>query len=178
LTKIPLWTSPHLAWSAKCPEPRVSCLNDAKNEPPGKNKRTNKDMVCGLVVSNQLVHIGVSSTSPGARLKTGGGQQQDQSLTRHAEMDALRYLRRHPDVRKASLVVGRFSQSTDEREKGAATTFGNSRPCLQCIRRILRFHSNVVAVTFYEEGRWVTQSPEMCATSSKLSYAERSRCHY
>ena len=112
-------------------------------------------MVCGLVASNQLVHIGVSSTSPGARLKARSGPRRDQSLTRHAEME------RHPNVRKAGLVVGRFSRSAGEGEEDAAAVFGNSRPCLQCLRSMLRCRSNVVAVTFHEDGRWVTQSPEI-----------------
>jgi len=124
-----------------------------------------KRMVCGLVVGKQLVHIGVSSAAPGARLKAGG---QNQSMSRHAEMDALRYLRRHPDARKASLVVGRLVGSS---------AYGNSGPCLHCIRRILRFHPQIVAVTFYEDGKWTTQRPEVCAESSKLSAAERNLCH-
>ena len=78
-------------------------------------------------------------------------------------MDALRYLRRHPNVRKAELVIGRFQSET----------YGNSRPCLHCIRRILRYHSNIVAVTFFEDGKWITQRPGVCELYSRLSSGER-----
>lgn len=117
-------------------------------------------MVCGLVVSNELVYIGASSPAPGARLKTDKGNPY-QSLSRHAEMDALRYLRRHPDVRKARLVVGRLKC-----DDGWTIVCGNSRPCLHCIHRIIRFHPNIVAVEFFNGGKWITERPETCAKAA------------
>ena len=128
------------------------------------------------MVKNAVVHIGISSPDAGARLNEGGrgssivvGEYRAalQSTSRHAEMDALRYLRRH-DARKVRLVVGRFQ---------ANGTYGNSRPCIQCIQRIKRYHPNVKSVTFYENGKWLTQCPLVCAESSGLTSAERRRCH-
>lgn len=153
-----LATTWHIVMS---PRRRDDSLKNAKNE-----NNNNRRMFCGLVVGNQIVHIGTSCSSPGARLK-GGSACSHQSLTRHAEMDALRYLRNHK-VRKARLVVGRL---LDE------GSYGNSRPCLHCIRRIVRFHPNVTHVTFYDGNAWITQTPETCSLFSKLSSAdERHLC--
>ena len=127
----------------------------AKNE-TNNNKRR---MYCGLLVGNRCVHVGVSSPHPGARLN-GGLSNSLQSLSRHAEMDALRWLRRRPGVRKAKLVVVRWTREGD---------FGNSRPCCHCIRRILQHFPNVSKVTYCEDGRWITESVIECKTGSKLS---------
>lgn len=121
-------------------------------------------MVCGVLVGNSIVHIGYSSPSPGARINGGlsyPGRMQSQS--RHAEMDALRYFRRH-DVRKAQVVVIRRTRKGD---------FGNSRPCIPCIQRILRYHRNITSVTYFESGQWYMESPASCSISSKLSSGDR-----
>uniref|UniRef100_A0A7S4M9J3 CMP/dCMP-type deaminase domain-containing protein n=1 Tax=Odontella aurita TaxID=265563 RepID=A0A7S4M9J3_9STRA len=122
-------------------------------------------MFCGLVVGNSVVNVGTSSPSPGARLHGGSSNPSGaQSTNRHAEMDALRYLRTH-EVRKARLVVVRFTIAEDEdpRQEGRGRFFGDSRPCVHCVRRIRRHHPNVSAVTFFEKGEWITESPEACS---------------
>lgn len=135
--------------------------NVSKN---AKNVNNALDMYCGLLVSNDYVSIGHSSPAAGARLK-GGLLSNLQSVSRHAEMDALRWLRRH-QARKAKLVVVRFT---------ADGRFGDSRPCLHCIKRIMRHHPNVASVTFFESGTWLTEPPGLCAVASKLTSAERIR---
>ena len=139
-------------------------------------------MTCGLFVGNSLVHIGTSSPSAGARLKQGGGDSVSchhrhhhplstfQSDSRHAEMDALRYFRRH-DVRKARIVVMRLVHKSVG--SNITLTFGDSRPCFHCIQRIVRYHRNVRSVTYYQDGRWYTESPEECSKFSGLSLGER-----
>ncbi len=158
--------------------------DDAKNS--NKRRRNQKNMVCGIVVGNSIVHIGFSSPAPGARLKQGGGSLKTnhhpsnlatdissssstssslQSQSRHAEMDAMRYFRRH-DVRKAHLVILRLSGHEGR-------NFGDSRPCLLCIQRIMRYHPNVSSVTYHENARWYTESPQSCSMFSRLSSGDR-----
>jgi deoxycytidylate deaminase len=120
------------------------------------------EMFCGLIVGNRCVHVGLSSPAPGARMR-GGASNVLQSTSRHAEMDALRWTRRHY-VRKARLVVVRL------RRDGS---YGDSRPCSHCIKRIMRYHSNVSSVTFFENGEWLTERPQVCAKSSKPSSADQ-----
>ena len=121
-------------------------------------------MYCGLLVGNSIVNIGTSSPSPGARLKGGHSHPSElQSLSRHAEMDALRYFRNHSHVRKAKLVIVRPI---------ADGKYGNSRPCMHCIQRILRYHANVCRVVYFEDGSWYTERPEVCAVSSRLTLGE------
>uniref|UniRef100_A0A7R9W5L7 CMP/dCMP-type deaminase domain-containing protein n=1 Tax=Pseudictyota dubia TaxID=2749911 RepID=A0A7R9W5L7_9STRA len=122
-------------------------------------------MFCALVVGNAVVNIGSSSPSPGARLSGGLSHSgRVQSISRHAEMDALKYLRNH-DVRKARLVVVRMLEGGQK--------FGESRPCIHCIQRIKRHHANISCVTFFEHGEWITETPSVCLLSSRLSSAER-----
>jgi deoxycytidylate deaminase len=123
-------------------------------------------MSFGLIVGNRCVHVGLSSPAPGARMK-GGSFNALQSTPRHAEMDALRWMRRH-QVRKAELVVVR-------RKKDGR--YGDSRPCVHCIKRIVRYHSNIISVTLFEGGEWITERPDLCAKSSKLSSADNVRMH-
>mmetsp|Transcript_30846 Transcript_30846/g.46002 ORF Transcript_30846/g.46002 Transcript_30846/m.46002 type:complete len:133 (-) Transcript_30846:3911-4309(-) len=127
-------------------------------------------MYCGVLVGNNYVSIGKSSPAAGARLKGGLSNSSFlQSTSRHAEMDSLRYFRTH-HVRKAHLVIVRFMSD--------GITFGNSRPCLHCIKRIIQYHTNVSSVTFFDKGEgWLTQSPEVCVLSSRLSSAEQTRRH-
>ena len=94
----------------------------------------------------------------------GGLASRGQSVSRHAEMDAMRYLRNHT-VRKARLVIVRLL---------ADGGFGNSRPCCNCIKRIIYHYPSVAHVTFYaENGIWQTETPQACAVSSVLSSADR-----
>ena len=149
-------------------------------------------MYCALVVSNSIVRVGQSCSNPGARLKTGGGQQRFssssirknrgdvqgrntiQSVSRHAEMDALRWLRRRPAVRKVRLVILRFKKHPNGRQSsGDAPNFGDSRPCYNCAQRIVRYYPNVTSVTFYENGLWKTEHPSACAAQSVLCSADR-----
>uniref|UniRef100_A0A7S2N365 CMP/dCMP-type deaminase domain-containing protein n=1 Tax=Helicotheca tamesis TaxID=374047 RepID=A0A7S2N365_9STRA len=126
----------------------------------------NNKMFSGLLVGNNFVSIGESSPAAGARLRGGFANSSClQSISRHAEMDSLRWTRTHY-VRKAHLVVVRWKSDG---------TFGNSRPCLHCIKRIIQYHSNVNSVTFFEEGGWFTQRPEVCVLFSQLSSAEQIR---
>ncbi len=81
-------------------------------------------------------------------------------------MDTLRYFRRHPDVRKARLVVLRWSGT-------ARNNFGNSRPCIHCISRILRFHRNITSIVFFENGHWYDETPHEIFLQSGLSSAEQ-----
>lgn len=97
----------------------------------------------------------------------GGLSSGLQSKSRHAEMDALRYMRRHT-VRKAELVVVRVK--SDGR-------YGDSRPCYHCIKRIVRYHANVTSVTFFESGEWRTELPGECIEASKLSSADQIAIH-
>ena len=152
------WTQPtfpcrcSVSWRAHCC--RHNCAKNEINN--NNNKRT---MYCGLLVGNRCVHVGVSSPHPGARLN-GGLSNSLQSLSRHAEMDALRWLRRRPGIRKAKLVVVRWTG------EGA---LGNSRPCYHCTRRMLQHFPNVSKVTYFEDGRWITESVKDCEIGSKLS---------
>mmetsp|Transcript_9998 Transcript_9998/g.29590 ORF Transcript_9998/g.29590 Transcript_9998/m.29590 type:complete len:146 (-) Transcript_9998:33-470(-) len=130
-----------------------------------KNLNDANKMFCGLVVSNAIVRIGKSSPSPGARLIGGLSPSRCmQSVSRHAEMDAMRYLRKHHAVRKAQLVVIRMLAEKDQ--------FGNSRPCTHSIERIKRHHVNISGVTFFERGEWITETPDICSLSSRVSSAE------
>ena len=154
-------------------------------------------MFCALLVGNKVVYMGMSSPSPGARCK-GGSKHPCQSQSLHAEMDALRYLRRHNyNVRKAHLVVLRPTwivpadhrqhssrRSADPEDVGSGDgdnlasvlKFGNSRPCRHCIDRILRYHPNVASVTFWEDTMWYTEKPVVCAAESKMSSSDRWGC--
>mmetsp|Transcript_41462 Transcript_41462/g.87023 ORF Transcript_41462/g.87023 Transcript_41462/m.87023 type:complete len:131 (+) Transcript_41462:326-718(+) len=127
-------------------------------------------MYCGLIVGNNIVNIGGSSPSPGGRLKGRGWSRNSsrmQSSSRHAELDALRYFRTHPQVRKAQLVVVRY------KNEGDALAFGDSRPCACCIHRIVRYHPNVTRVTFFEDGIWITETPSQCAIRSEYSSGDK-----
>ena len=120
-------------------------------------------MYCGLIVGNSVVAVGKSSESPGARLR-GGHNNRVQSVTRHAEMDALRYLRCHA-VRNAGLVVVRQLKTGE---------YGDSRPCKNCTLRLIRYHKKTVSsVTFFEAGSWHTMSPEKCLYATKLTSLDR-----
>jgi hypothetical protein len=147
--------------------------NNAKNEitrpAPSSSTALVPVMFCGLVVGNRVVAVGTSSVSPGARMK-GGHRCVVQSITRHAEMDVLRYLRRHC-VRKARIVVVRMNSRRGRKQQH----FGVSRPCLHCLQRITRYHAEqITKVTFLDEhGSWRTESPVSCLESSKLSSLER-----
>jgi len=134
------------------------------------NEINDKKMYCGLIIGNCIVAVGRSTPSPGARLNRGFSHphsSQLQSLSRHAEMDILRYFRKHTNAqkKKARLVVLRYTTSTGN--------FGNSRPCLHCIRRILRYHRNIVNVTFFENGQWYSERPDEIVLHSGLSSGDR-----
>ena len=97
----------------------------------------------------------------------GGSSNALQSSSRHAEMDALRWMRRH-NVRKAEIVVVRLKKDGQ---------YGDSRPCMHCIKRIVRYHSNISSVTFFEADEWITERPDLCAKFSKLSSADHIQMH-
>lgn len=120
-------------------------------------------MFCGVFVGNSIVHIGTLSPATGARLNRGiTNSSRLQSISRHAEMDAQEYFRKH-EVRKAQLVVIR------QRKDGRC---GNSRPCVHCIQRIVRHHDNVSSVLYFDNNQWYADRPPKCARFSKLSSAE------
>ena len=154
-------------------------------------------MFCALLVGNKVVYMGMSSPSPGARCK-GGSKHPCQSQSLHAEMDALRYLRRHNhNVRKAHLVVlrptlivpndhrqhdsrrsadGQDVSSGDGDNLASEFKFGNSRPCRHCIDRIIRYQPKVASVTFCEDTMWHTEMPGVCAAASRMSSGDRWDC--
>mmetsp|Transcript_19573 Transcript_19573/g.28602 ORF Transcript_19573/g.28602 Transcript_19573/m.28602 type:complete len:137 (+) Transcript_19573:209-619(+) len=126
-------------------------------------------MFCGLLLGNSFVRIGTSSPSPGARLDRGlMNSSLLQSVSRHAEMDSLAYLRNHnicKGKKKARLVIIRYTSDG---------SYGNSRPCIHCILRIARYYGDTIKnVTFYEDGLWYCQRPDECANSSRLSSADK-----